>query len=79
MPKNNPTHADFDQACINLLGEQAHKNHSNSGWTPHQFCREIADLAFIDALKSDSKESLDLVKWVAKNLWAGEGVTGLTK
>jgi hypothetical protein len=71
------SHDQFNSAIKTLLGEQAVANYVMSKWTPSQFCREVAELAFIGALNKLDYEALEIIRWVAKNLWKGTGTTGL--
>lgn len=75
-----PTKAQFDKAAQRLLGEEKYHDLFGSGYSRPDFCREIAQDEFICTLiDSPSKqEDLDLVRQVAKRLWKGDGVTGLT-
>jgi hypothetical protein len=71
-----PTKDAFYQASKKLMGEEAFNNHMTSHWTPHQICRDVAEKSFVNKLQSDDKSALDLVQWVANNLWK-DGITGL--
>ncbi|WP_445766801.1 hypothetical protein [Rheinheimera sp.] len=75
------THTDFQNSAKRLLGEKLYNNLAGIGYTPHDFCREIAQNNFIGTLEeSKTKDAdLELIKAVAKNLWTGDGVTGLER
>ena len=75
------TISDFNNAAKRLLGDKLFNDLEGCGYTPHDFCREIAQNSFIGTLAdSDTKEAdLELIKTVAKNLWIGDGITGLEK
>lgn len=73
------TKDEFNQACKRILGETMFDNLRDSGFTPHDFCREVAQREFIGQRELNETHDGDvkLVREVARNLWAGEGVTGL--
>ena len=74
------TQDDFDQAAARLLGEEKYTNLRNSGYSRPDFCREIAQDAFIGEVMHypGSPVDLGLIQAVATRLWKGDGVTGLS-
>lgn len=74
-------HDDFDQAVSRLLGDEKYVSLRDSGYTRPGFCREIAQDEFIGVLKDYPGRPVDLglIKAVAKRLWVGDGVTGLSE
>ncbi|WP_042955197.1 hypothetical protein [Pseudomonas sp. G5(2012)] len=73
------TKAQFDEAAQRLLGEEKYSNLLKSGYSRPDFCREIAQDAFVDNLccSPTKRDDLDRVRRVAERLWKGDGVTGL--
>lgn len=73
------TKAQFDEAAQRLLGEEKYSNLLKSGYSRPNFCREIAQDAFVDNLccSPTKRDDLDRVRRVADRLWKGDGVTGL--
>lgn len=73
------TKAQFDAAAQRLLGKTKYTNLLNSGFSRPDFCREIAQDAFIHDLMDSPTRSDDiaLVQNVAHRLWKGDGTTGL--
>lgn len=73
------TKAQFDEAAQRLLGEEKYSNLLKSGYSRPDFCREIAQDAFVDNLlcPPTKLEDLDRIRRVADRLWKGDGVTGL--
>ncbi|KIL03178.1 MULTISPECIES: hypothetical protein [Stutzerimonas] len=73
------TKSQFDEAAKRLLGEEKYSNLLRSGFARPDFCREIAQDAFIDGLHPSPSQDGDLVliRQVATRLWKGDGVTGL--
>ena len=74
------TQDDFDQAAARLLGEEKYTNLRNSGYSRPDFCREIAQVAFIGEVMEypGSPVDIGLIQAVATRLWKGDGVTGLS-
>lgn len=72
-------HEDFDQAAARLLGVEKYTNLRDSGYTRPDFCREIAQDAFIGEVLRypGSPVDLGLIQAVASRLWKGDGITGL--
>lgn len=62
-----------------LLGKSRYASLLKSGFSHHDFCREIAQDAFIHELMDSPTQSDDiaLIQNVAHRLWKGDGVTGL--
>lgn len=75
------TKTQFDKAAQRLLGESKYNDLERSGYTRPDFCREIAQDAFIGTLMDSPAKANDLavVQEVANRLWVGDGVTGLTE
>lgn len=75
------TQDDFDQAAASPLGQEKYRNLRDSGYSRPDFCREIAQDEFIGVLMSYPGRPVDLglIKAVAKRLWVGDGVTGLSE
>lgn len=73
------TKAQFDAAAQRLLGKTKYSNLLKSGFTRPDFCREIAQDAFIHEVMDSPTQSDDiaLIQNVAHRLWKGDGVTGL--
>ncbi len=73
------TKTQFDAAAQRLLGETKYDNLLRSGFTRPDFCREIAQDAFIHEVMDSPTQSDDiaLIQNVAHRLWKGDGVTGL--
>lgn len=73
------TRSQFDEAAQRLLGNTKYANLLKSGFTRPDFCREIAQDAFIHAVMASPTQSDDiaLIQSVAHRLWQGDGVTGL--
>ena len=73
------TKAQFDQAVSRLLGAEKFKALFDSGYSRPDFCREVSQDYFIDALQDSpfKEEDVDLVRNVAFRLWMGDGTTGL--
>jgi len=73
----------FDKAAKNLLGAVMYDNLTvKSDFNRADLCREIAQRTFINDLTPDHPLEFDtdlsIVQFVAKNLWAGDGCTGLS-
>lgn len=73
------TKTQFDAAAQRLLGKTKYTNLLKSGFTRPDFCREIAQDAFIHEVMDSPTQSDDiaLIQNVANRLWKGDGVTGL--
>lgn len=73
------TKTQFDQAAERLLGKTKYEKLLSSGFTRPDFCREIAQYAFIQGLIPAPTHSDDvaLIQRVANRLWIGDGITGL--
>jgi hypothetical protein len=73
------TKAQFDEAAQRLLGEEKYSNLLKSGYSRPDFCREIAQDAFVENLlcPATKLDDLDRIRSVADRLWKGDGVTGL--
>ncbi|NMY91770.1 MULTISPECIES: hypothetical protein [Pseudomonas] len=73
------TQKHFDAAAERLLGKTAYQGLLASGYSRPDFCREIAQLAFIGHLpdSASTQDDLVLIRQVAERLWKGAGVTGL--
>ena len=76
---SSATKADFEEAVKRLIGAEKYESLRRSGFSYHDFCREIAQDTFINALgNSPTKEGdLGLIRHVAKRLWRVDGVTGM--
>lgn len=73
------TQKHFDAAAERLLGKAAYQGLLTSGYSRPDFCREIAQLAFIGhpPESASKQDDLVLIRQVAERLWKGAGVTGL--
>lgn len=73
------TQQHFDAAAERLLGKMAYQGLLASGYSRPDFCREIAQLAFIGCLadSASKQDDLLLIRQVAGRLWKGAGDTGL--
>lgn len=73
------THDDFDKAAARLLGNEQYAKLRDSGYSRPDFCREIAQDAFIDVLMRYPGRPVDLalIQALATRLWKGDGVTGM--
>lgn len=73
--------SDFFAAAQRLIGAKQFETLASCGYTPHDFCREIAQLHFIGQLQDTSTQADDLliIQTIAKNLWAGDGTTGFVE
>jgi len=73
------TQKHFDVAAERPLGKTAYQGLLASGYSRPDFCREIAQLAFIGRLagSASKQDDLVLIRQVAKRLWKGAGDTGL--
>lgn len=73
------TQKHFDAAAERLLGETAYQGLLASGYSRPDFCREIAQMAFIGCLadSASKQDDLLLIRQVAGRLWKGAGDTGL--
>ncbi|WNZ87550.1 MULTISPECIES: hypothetical protein [Pseudomonas] len=69
----------FDSAVERLLGAERYSNLLRSGYNRPDFCREIAQDAFIGQLLKvpTSNEDIAIIQRVATRLWIGDGVAGL--
>jgi|GEM_PF-2868576 len=69
----------FFAAASRLLGAGQFAALKASGFTIHDYCREIAQESFVSALQiyPGSETDIELIKSVAARLWKGDGVTGL--
>jgi len=69
----------FHNAAKRLLGEPLFNKLLGAGYSPNDFCREIAQSKFICVFDdtSDVENDLETIRAVAKRLWIGDGVTGL--
>ncbi len=70
----------FDTAVQRLLGAEKYANLHRSGYNRPDFCREIAQDAFIGKLEASPTYDADiaLIQQVATRLWVGDGVAGLS-
>ena len=73
------TQKHFDAAAERLLGKNSYQGLLASGYSRPDFCREVAQLAFIGHLpdSASTPDDLLLIRQVAGRLWKGAGVTGL--
>ena len=73
------TQKHFDAAAERLLDNTAYQSLLASGYSRPDFCRELAQLAFIGHLpdSASKQDDLVLIRQVAERLWKGAGVTGL--
>lgn len=73
--------SDFLAAAQRLIGDKQFERLASCGYTPHDFCREIAQLHFIGTLQDTRTQADDLcvIQTVAKNLWVGDGTTGFVE
>ncbi|AXA66810.1 hypothetical protein [Pseudomonas oryzihabitans] len=73
------TRKHFDAAAERLLGETAYQGLLATGYSRPNFCRKIAQMAFIGRLADSPSKLKDLVliRQVAERLWKGAGVAGL--
>jgi hypothetical protein len=73
------TQKHFDAAAERLLGKTAYLGLLASGYSRQDFCREIAQMAFIGHLpdSASKQDDLALIRQVAGRLWKGAGDTGL--
>lgn len=79
-PESAPiTKAQFDSAVQRLIGPEKYANLFRSGYNRPDFCREIAQDAFIGQLLKSATSDADmaLIQRVATRLWIGDGVAGL--
>ena len=74
-----PKRSDFFSAVERVLGKEMYQQLQLCGYTPHDFCREVAQIAFIGGLKQEIPNDLDVIRVVAKNLWSGDGTTGFVE
>ncbi|EHK69133.1 MULTISPECIES: hypothetical protein [Pseudomonas] len=73
------TQKHFDAAAERLLGKNSYQGLLASGYSRPDFCREVAQLAFIGHLpdSASTQDDLVLIRQVAERLWKGAGDTGL--
>lgn len=73
--------SDFFAAAQRLIGTKQFERLAIFGYTPHDYCREIAQLHFIGTLQDTNTQADDLliIQTIAKNLWAGDGTTGFVE
>lgn len=71
------TKAQFHAAAATLIGADLHAAMAANGYNPHDFCREVAQRAFVGKLASTDVQALNIVRATAENLWHGDGCTGL--
>lgn len=74
------TKEQFDSAVQRLLGPEKYANLLRSGYNRPDFCREIAQDAFIGQLLKAPTSDADMavIQRVATRLWIGDGVAGLS-
>jgi len=70
----------FEDALRRILGETEYENYVKSGFTPGDFCGEVAQRAFLGDIekKNTTQGDLNLIRCVAQRLWKGDGTTGLS-
>lgn len=80
-PESAPiTKEQFDSAVQRLIGSEKYANLLRSGYNRPDFCREIAQDAFIGQLLKAPTSDADMavIQRVATRLWIGDGVAGLS-
>lgn len=74
------TKAQFADALRRVLGDEVYRKLAKSGFSTADFCREVAQKAFLGGIENqNAKQSdLNLIRCVAHRLWNGDGSSGLS-
>lgn len=74
------TKVQFEAALRRVLGDEVYRKLAKSGFSTADFCREVAQKAFLGGIENqNAKQSdLNLIRCVAHRLWNGDGTSGLS-
>ncbi|MDG1580950.1 hypothetical protein [Pseudomonas sp. GOM6] len=74
------TKAQFEDALRRVLGDEVYRKLAKSGFSTADFCREVAQKAFLGGIENQNAKQADLnlIRCVAHRLWNGDGTSGLS-